>query len=65
MPVMDMMWGDRYGTLVDPFGHRWSVATHKIEMSPAEMQKAMDELYKKRSAAKNWGLKAPELFKLG
>jgi len=43
MPVMDMMWGDRYGTLVDPFGHRWSVATHKIEMSPAEMQKAMDE----------------------
>ena len=31
MPVMDMMWGDRYGTLVDPFGHRWSVATHKID----------------------------------
>ncbi len=28
MPVADMFWGDRYGQLEDPFGHRWSVATH-------------------------------------
>ncbi len=28
MPVADMFWGDRYCTLEDPFGHRWSVATH-------------------------------------
>ena len=27
MPVADMFWGDRYGQLEDPFGHRWSVAT--------------------------------------
>ncbi len=28
MPVADMFWGDRYGQLEDPFGHKWSVATH-------------------------------------
>jgi uncharacterized glyoxalase superfamily protein PhnB len=27
LPVQDMFWGDRYGTLVDPFGHSWSIAT--------------------------------------
>lgn len=44
MPAADMFWGDRYGVLVDPFGHRWSVATHKLEMSPSEMQAAMDQM---------------------
>ncbi|QSN60150.1 MULTISPECIES: VOC family protein [unclassified Caballeronia] len=38
MPVADMFWGDRYGRLEDPFGHQWSVATHKRDVSPAEMQ---------------------------
>jgi PhnB protein len=28
MPVGDMFWGDRYGKLVDPFGHKWSIGTH-------------------------------------
>ncbi len=28
MPPMDAFWGDRYGMLIDPFGHRWSIATH-------------------------------------
>jgi PhnB protein len=41
MPVADMFWGDRYGQIEDPFGHRWSVATHVKDMSPEEMQKAM------------------------
>jgi PhnB protein len=41
MPVNDMFWGDRYGQLEDPFGHRWSVATHVRDVSPAEMQQAM------------------------
>ena len=41
MPVADMFWGDRYGQLEDPFGHRWSVATHTREVSPEEMKKAM------------------------
>jgi uncharacterized glyoxalase superfamily protein PhnB len=28
MPVAEQFWGDRYGQLVDPFGHRWSIGTH-------------------------------------
>ena len=46
MPVADMFWGDRYGQIEDPFGHRWSVATHIRDMSPEEMQKAMNEAMK-------------------
>jgi uncharacterized glyoxalase superfamily protein PhnB len=41
MDVQDMFWGDRYGQLEDPFGHRWSVATHVRDVSPEEMQQAM------------------------
>ncbi len=40
MPIMDGFWGDRIGVLVDPFGHRWTVATRKKEMSIEEIQKA-------------------------
>jgi len=43
MPVADMFWGDRYGQLEDPFGHRWSVGTHVRDVSPQEMQKAMQK----------------------
>ncbi len=46
MPVMDMFWGDRYGKLVDPFGHKWSIATHKRDMTQDEMQQAMNEFMK-------------------
>jgi uncharacterized glyoxalase superfamily protein PhnB len=41
MPLADMFWGDRYGQLDDPFGHRWSIATHKRDMTPEQMQEAM------------------------
>jgi PhnB protein len=34
----DMFWGDRFGTLSDPFGHVWSVATHKEDLSEEEME---------------------------
>jgi uncharacterized glyoxalase superfamily protein PhnB len=44
MPVADMFWGDRYGALEDPFGHRWSVATHVRDVSPEEMQQAMKKM---------------------
>ena len=54
MPPSDMFWGDRYGQLVDPFGHRWSVATHKQELTPDEikqgMQKMMGEHEKKHGS---------------
>ena len=40
MPVADMFWGDRYGVVEDPFGHRWSLATPKRQMSEAEIRDA-------------------------
>jgi len=39
MPVADMFWGDRYGKLVDPFGHLWDMATHKEDLTPDEISK--------------------------
>lgn len=42
MPATDMFWGDRYGQVVDPFGHRWSIATRLRTLTPDEMQAAMD-----------------------
>jgi PhnB protein len=39
MPLADMFWGDRYGKLTDPFGHSWSLATHKEDVAPEEMTK--------------------------
>jgi len=52
MPVSDQFWGDRYGQVVDPFGHRWSIATHKEDLSPEEIQKrgiiAMEQMSKAR-----------------
>ena len=44
MPPADMFWGDRYGMVVDPFGHAWSIATHVRDVSPEELQKAAREM---------------------
>jgi uncharacterized glyoxalase superfamily protein PhnB len=44
MPVEDQFWGDRYGQVVDPFGHNWSIATHVKDMAPDEMVRAMEEM---------------------
>lgn len=43
MEPADMFWGDRYGVVEDPFGHRWSMATHIRDVSPEEMAQAMQE----------------------
>ncbi len=43
MPVADMFWGDRFGKLVDPFGHKWSIATHTRDMSMEEIEEAQEE----------------------
>lgn len=40
MPVQEMFWGDRYGLLEDPFGHRWAVATHVRDVTPDELRAA-------------------------
>ncbi|HEY4316494.1 MAG TPA: VOC family protein [Herbaspirillum sp.] len=44
MPPQDMFWGDRYGQVEDPFGHRWSIATHVRDVTPEEMKKAMEQM---------------------
>jgi uncharacterized glyoxalase superfamily protein PhnB len=41
MPAADMFWGDRYGRLEDPFGHQWSVATHKRDLTPDQIREGM------------------------
>jgi uncharacterized glyoxalase superfamily protein PhnB len=40
MPVADMFWGDRYGEVVDPFGHVWAIASRIKDMTPQEMAQA-------------------------
>jgi PhnB protein len=40
-PLQDQFYGDRSGTLVDPFGHKWTVATHKEDLTPEEIAKRM------------------------
>jgi PhnB protein len=41
MPLQNMFWGDRFGRLTDPFGHRWMLASRVEEVSPAEIQERM------------------------
>jgi len=43
MPVADMFWGDRFGKVVDPFGHHWNLATHTEDVAPAEMERRAKE----------------------
>lgn len=43
MPVMDMFWGDRCGTVIDPEGYQWSLATHIADPTPREMARKMKE----------------------
>ena len=45
MPVADQFWGDRYGTLADPFGYSWGIATHKEDLSPAEMRERSQKFF--------------------
>lgn len=45
MPLQDMFWGDRFGQFVDPFGQAWSLATHKEDISPADMEKRAQDFY--------------------
>ena len=49
-PVMDMIWGDRCGTVVDPDGYAWMVGTHKAEPTAKEMKKGMEEMMKHQPA---------------
>jgi uncharacterized glyoxalase superfamily protein PhnB len=44
MPLQDMFWGDRYGVVVDPFGHNWSIAAHIRDVPRAEMEAAVKNM---------------------
>ena len=50
-PVMDQFYGDRSGTLEDPFGHMWTVATHVEDVPPAELKRRADAAMKSASSA--------------
>jgi PhnB protein len=43
MPLTNMFWGDRYGQVVDPFGHVWGLSTHVEDVSPEEMERRSKE----------------------
>jgi uncharacterized glyoxalase superfamily protein PhnB len=45
MPPADMFWGDRFGQVEDPSGHRWGLATHKEDPSPEEMARRQKEFF--------------------
>jgi PhnB protein len=45
-PVQDQFYGDRSGTFADPFGHKWTIATHKEDVSPEEMQRRAEAFRK-------------------
>ena len=49
MPPTDMFWGDRFAKVVDPFGHEWSMATHKEDLSREEIQKRQTEFFAKQA----------------
>jgi uncharacterized glyoxalase superfamily protein PhnB len=70
MPLVDMFWGDRFGQVADPFGHVWSISTHKEDLTPEEMGRrgaeAMAQMAaqaapkpRKKKAAKKKAAKAP------
>ncbi len=44
-PVSDMFWGDRQGEVSDPFGHRWSLATHKEDLTPQQIEQRSQEFF--------------------
>ena len=46
-PIEDKFYGDRAGTIEDPYGHVWYIATHTEDVPPKEMKRRMDEMMKK------------------
>jgi PhnB protein len=50
-PVDDQFYGDRTGSLIDPFGYSWMIATHKKDVSQEEMQRLANQMYEAQHAA--------------
>jgi PhnB protein len=49
MPLTNQFYGDRSGTVVDPFGHKWTISTHVEDVPPAEMEKRAKEAMQKKA----------------
>ena len=47
-PVQNMFYGDRSGTIIDPYGHTWYIATHVEDVTPAKLRKRAAELFNKK-----------------
>ncbi|MFB3915512.1 MAG: VOC family protein [Terriglobales bacterium] len=52
MPVQDMFWGDRYGSIQDPFGHVWGIGTQKEKLTPQQVEERAKEFYAKMAQQK-------------
>jgi PhnB protein len=48
--MQDQFWGDRCGTLIDPAGYHWTIATRKEDLTPEEMKQRQDEFMKQFAA---------------
>ena len=51
MPITDMFWGDRIGSVEDPYGQKWTLATHTEDVAPREMQKRAQAFYAKMAGS--------------
>ena len=52
MPLQDMFWGDRYGQVIDPFGHTWAIATKKEDLTPQQIAERQREFFEKMQAGR-------------
>lgn len=55
MQPADMFWGDRFGSVIDPFGHRWGIATHKEDLTDAEIERRGKEFFTNMAKQKAGG----------
>ena len=52
-PLEDMFWGDRTGSVQDPYGHKWDLATRREDVPPEEMKRRGNEFFKKMGGGKS------------
>jgi uncharacterized glyoxalase superfamily protein PhnB len=52
MPITDMFWGDRIGGIEDPYGQKWTLATHTEDVAPREMGKRAQAFYAQTSGSR-------------
>jgi uncharacterized glyoxalase superfamily protein PhnB len=50
MPLSNQFWGDRYGQISDPFGHRWALGQHVEDVAPEEMERRAKEAFSQMAA---------------